>query len=143
MKKNAPKSLVRKSRIWVFVLLILAAVAAIGFALLPRVQDYPLEITTIQAFEKYDSGVLILDVRQPEEWKEGHISGATLIPLGELQSRLKELPRDREIVVVCRSGNRSQEGRNILRAAGLTQVTSMKGGMIDWISSGYPTVAGE
>jgi len=52
----------------------------------------------------------VLDVRQPEEWEEIHIPGATLIPLGELHQRLGELPKDQDIVVSCHSGNRSQSG---------------------------------
>jgi rhodanese-related sulfurtransferase len=81
----------------------------------------------------------VLDVRQPEEWDQVHIPGTTLIPLGELESRLSEVPKDKEVVVVCRSGNRSQQGRDILLNAGFEQVTSMTGGLNDWRSSGYPT----
>lgn len=58
--------------------------------------------------------------------------GASLIPLGELPNRLKDVPKDREVVVVCRSGNRSQTGRDILLKAGFTQVTSMAGGVSEW-----------
>ena len=51
---------------------------------------------------------LVIDVRQPEEYREGHIAGSKLIPLGELGKRINELPKDREIVCVCASGSRSQ-----------------------------------
>ncbi|PIV26809.1 MAG: rhodanese-like domain-containing protein [Anaerolineae bacterium CG03_land_8_20_14_0_80_58_20] len=83
-------------------------------------------------------GAFMLDVRELSEWNEFHAPVATLIPLGELASRVNELPRDRKIVVVCRSGNRSQQGRDILLAAGFMQVTSMDGGMNAWQTSGYP-----
>jgi rhodanese-related sulfurtransferase len=53
-----------------------------------------------------------------------------------------ELPRDREIVVVCRPGNRSAQGRDILLNAGFTRVTSMAGGLIECGAAGYPTVSG-
>lgn len=102
----------------------------------------PAEIAVAQAAAKRDAGAFILDVRQPEEWNEYHVPGSTLIPLGELASRLNEVPRDREIVVVCRSGNRSQQGRDILQQAGFEQVTSMAGGLSEWRAAGYPTVAG-
>jgi rhodanese-related sulfurtransferase len=102
----------------------------------------PLEISVSQAATMRDQGAFILDVRQPEEWDAVHIQNATLIPLGELPSRLSEVPRDRDVVVVCRSGNRSQSGRDILLQAGFTQVTSMAGGMNDWAASGYATVSG-
>lgn len=85
---------------------------------------------------------LFLDVREEYEWEEAHIEWATLIPLGQLADRHDELPKDRKIAVVCRSGNRSQEGRDILLAAGFTDVTSMAGGMNDWINLGFPYVTG-
>lgn len=102
----------------------------------------PDQISTSEAFSKREAGAFILDVREPEEWQEFHVPGSTLIPLGELENRVDELSGDQEIVVVCRSGNRSQAGRDILLQAGFTQVTSMTGGLKEWRSSGYPTVTG-
>ena len=72
-----------------------------------------------QAHELRDEGVFVLDVRQPEEWDEIHIPGATLIPLDQLETRLSEVPQDQPVLVYCRSGNRSEEGRDILLAAGI------------------------
>lgn len=102
----------------------------------------PLTISVEEAAQKRDQGAFILDVRTVEEWEEGHIPNATLIPLDELPVRLSEVPSDREIVVVCRSGNRSQVGRDILLDAGFEQVTSMAGGVTEWESLGYPIVSG-
>ena len=62
--------------------------------------------------------------------------------LGELASRVAEVPADRDVVVVCRSGNRSAQGRDILLGAGYAAVTSMAGGMNDWAGSGRPVVTG-
>jgi rhodanese-related sulfurtransferase len=104
--------------------------------------SYPPEISVEEAVAKRDSGAFILDVRQPEEWNEFHVPDSTLIPLGELASRVNELPKDQEIVIVCRSGNRSAQGRDLLLDAGLTQVTSMAGGLTQWKAAGYPTVSG-
>jgi rhodanese-related sulfurtransferase len=104
--------------------------------------SYPREISVEVAVAKRDSGAFILDVRQPEEWNEFHVPDSTLIPLGELASRVEELPKDQEIVVICRSGNRSAQGRDILLDAGFTQVTSMAGGLTQWRAAGYPTVSG-
>ena len=98
----------------------------------------PPEVDVNTAYSMYQDGAFVLDVREQSEWDEYHAPGTTLIPLGELASRLDEVPRDRQIVVVCRSGNRSQQGRDILLAAGFTQVTSMDGGLNQWRSSGYP-----
>lgn len=103
----------------------------------------PAEISVAQAAAKRAEGAFILDVRQPEEWVEYHIPGATLIPLGELASRIDEVPTDQEVVVVCRSGNRSQEGRDILRQNGFNQVTSMAGGVSQWAAAGYEITTGQ
>jgi len=112
---------------------------AAGLAAKPS-DALPEEISVSQAKEKKDAGMLILDVREPGEWEQGHIPGATLIPLGELEKRVSELPRDKEIVVVCRSGGRSAMGRDILKKAGLAKVTSMAEGMNGWKRAGYPIV---
>jgi rhodanese-related sulfurtransferase len=104
--------------------------------------NYPKEISVDEAAAKRDQGAFILDVRQPEEWLEYHVPGSTLIPLDQLANRLDELPRDEEIVVVCRSGNRSQEGRDILLNANFSTVTSVAGGLKEWSARGYKTVSG-
>lgn len=95
------------------------------------------EVSVDKAYEMYQSGVFMVDVRTQEEWNEYHAPNTTLIPLDQLQARLSEVPKDREIVVVCRSGNRSQEGRDILLAAGYN-ATSMTGGLKEWYAKGYP-----
>jgi rhodanese-related sulfurtransferase len=100
------------------------------------------EVSVAEAAVLRDAGAYMLDVREPDEWAAGHIPGGTLIPLGALESRLNELPTDRDIVVVCRSGNRSAQGRDILRANGLERTTSMAGGMNDWVAAGLPTESG-
>ena len=73
----------------------------------------------------------LLDVRQPQEYRLGHIPGAKLIPLGSLGSRLDEIPRDREIVCICATGHRSVPAVNKLTAAGMA-ARSLKNGMIAW-----------
>jgi rhodanese-related sulfurtransferase len=100
------------------------------------------EVSIQDAATLRDQGALVLDVREPDEWASGHIPDATLIPLGELPARTGELPADRTIVVICRSGNRSAQGRDILRAAGFAEVTSVTGGMTDWIAAGLPVESG-
>ncbi len=81
------------------------------------------------AAKKRDAGAFILDVRTPEEWNEYHVPGSTLIPLDQLSNRVAEVPKDKEVVVVCRSGNRSATGRDVLLKAGYPQVTSLAGGL--------------
>ncbi|MEK6752663.1 MAG: rhodanese-like domain-containing protein [Chloroflexota bacterium] len=95
------------------------------------------EVSVDKAYEMYQSGAFVVDVRTQEEWDEYHAPNTTLIPLDQLQARLSEVPKDREVVVVCRSGNRSQQGRDILLAAGYN-ATSMAGGLKEWYAKGYP-----
>jgi rhodanese-related sulfurtransferase len=98
----------------------------------------PDEISVDEAYQAYQDGTFLLDVRTQEEWDDYHAPNTTLIPLDELEGRLDELPQNEEIVVVCRSGNRSQAGRDILRNNGFEQTTSMAGGLNAWRAAGYP-----
>ncbi len=123
---------------------VLAIVALIIYLILQvgatgkNTASLPKEISVSDAYAKYQTGAFFLDVRTQEEWNEFHAPNTTLIPLDQLPARLNELPKDKEIVVVCRSGNRSGQGRDILLNAGFTQVTSMQGGLTEWRGSGYP-----
>ena len=98
----------------------------------------PAEVSIDEAHQMYEEGVFFLDVRTQEEWDEFHAPNSTLIPLDQLENRLGELPDDEPIVVVCRSGNRSQAGRDILLNNNFEPVTSMSGGLNAWRSAGYP-----
>ncbi len=84
----------------------------------------------------------LLDVRQPEEYRSGHILGAKLIPLNQLHTRMNELPKTQEIICVCRSGNRSMSATRQLAAAGY-KVTNLQGGMIAWSHLGLPVTKGK
>jgi rhodanese-related sulfurtransferase len=95
-------------------------------------------VSVNEAYELAQNGAFVLDVRTVEEWNEFHAPNSHLIPLDQLAARLAEVPRDRQVVVVCRSGNRSQQGRDILLNAGFEQVTSMTGGLNEWRASGFP-----
>ncbi len=126
-------------------LVILLVAAGIVIASQPQATAtrLPAEISVAQASQAQKDGAFILDVREPSEWTQAHIAGATLIPLGDLPNRLNEVPRDREVVVVCRTGHRSAQGRDILTQAGFTQVTSMTGGLTQWQAQGLPVVSGQ
>jgi rhodanese-related sulfurtransferase len=104
----------------------------------PEATALPAEIGVQEAYEKYQQGAFLLDVREPDEWEDYHVPNSTLIPLSLLAGRVDELPRDQEVVVICRSGNRSQDGRDILLSAGFENVTSMSGGVLEWREAGFP-----
>jgi rhodanese-related sulfurtransferase len=100
--------------------------------------DLPSTISVSDAYTLYQKGAFVVDVRTQEEWSEFHVPNTILIPLDQLPARFHEVPFDRPIIVVCRSGNRSQQGRDILLKAGFEQVTSMNGGLNEWRAKGYP-----
>jgi rhodanese-related sulfurtransferase len=94
------------------------------------------EVDADEAVALEASGALLLDVRQPDEWEAGHAPGARFVPLGELPGAVDDLPRDRRIVAVCRSGARSARATEFLRNAGL-DVVNLAGGMRAWAASGF------
>ncbi len=150
-KAIAPPKKENNKLIWIIAgigLMALIAISAVFFLERNGARDasaaarLPAEISVDQAAAKREQGAFILDVREPQEWQEYHIPGSTLIPLGELPNRLSEVPKDREIVVVCRSGNRSRTGSEILAKNGFSRVTSMAGGLKEWAAKGYETVSG-
>lgn len=83
----------------------------------------------------------LLDVRTPQEYKQGHIQGAELIPLNELSARLARIPKGREIVCICESGSRSSAAARQLSAEGYS-VSNMRGGMTRWVRAGLPVKTG-
>jgi rhodanese-related sulfurtransferase len=89
-----------------------------------------------------EKDVIILDVRTPQEYQEGHISNAINIPvqiLGQQLDKLKNF-KDKKILVYCRSGHRSAIASQILDRAGFKNVYNLKGGLFEWKASGLPLV---
>jgi rhodanese-related sulfurtransferase len=95
------------------------------------------EIAAAEAAEEIADGALVVDVREPVEWDAGHIAGAVLIPLGELGTRVGELPRDRRMVIVCRTGSRSAYAADALHGAGY-DVVNLRGGLFAWAAGSRP-----
>ena len=95
------------------------------------------DVDTVHAI-KDNPGVFLLDVREPDEYAAGHIPGITLIPMGDVASRLSEIPTDKEVIVTCRTGNRSGQVADLLREQGFTNVHNMSGGIVAWEEAGYP-----
>ncbi|MBA3826579.1 MAG: rhodanese-like domain-containing protein [Ktedonobacterales bacterium] len=81
---------------------------------------------------------LVVDVREPDEWAAGHIAGARHIPLGQLAAHVGEMPKDRDIVLVCHMGMRSERATQLLRRAGFDRATNMTGGMDAWEGQHLP-----
>jgi rhodanese-related sulfurtransferase len=79
----------------------------------------------------------LLDVREPDEWEAGHAPSAVHVPMGDVVTRLDEIPDDREVVVVCRAGTRSAQVAAYLQRLG-RQTVNLDGGMQAWAQAGRP-----
>lgn len=91
-----------------------------------------------EAARRQHSGVLLLDVREPDEFAEVHAAGARLLPLSELTERVSEVPLDQAVLVICRSGARSAKATDYLNERG-GQATNVGGGTLAWVEAGLPT----
>ena len=83
---------------------------------------------------------LVVDVREPYEFVEGHAAIAKNIPLSQLRERLSEIPRDKKVYVICRSGRRSRRALTLLREAGYKKIQPIRGGMLAWQMAQLPIV---
>ena len=95
------------------------------------------ETTVDQLAAALDQGAPLVDVREPAEFREGHVPGATNIPVGQLTARLGEIDPIRPVHVVCASGNRSSAMADVLTANGFDAI-NVAGGTSAWIRSGRP-----
>jgi len=98
------------------------------------------QIPTILA-DQVPAEAYLLDVREPDEWVAGHAPGATHLPLMDIPARLEEVPRDGDVVVVCRMGGRSAQAVAYLLQNGYDNVVNLDGGMRDWAAAGKPMVS--
>ncbi|MEZ0396078.1 MAG: rhodanese-like domain-containing protein [Anaerolineales bacterium] len=140
-RRSTRRGLSKDTMRWIVVLFLVISVAILYLVSRNSASGsapLPLEISVEEAYQKYQQGVFFLDVRRLDEWETYHIPNTTLIPLEELPSRVSELPRDRQIVVVCRTGNRGAQARDYLLSVGFSTVTSMAGGVERWSALNYP-----
>lgn len=135
-----------KKQKWLLPLILVGLAVIVGAVFLlsnnTEAKGMPGAITVTDAAQRFDQGAFLLDVRTVEEWNQEHIDGAVLIPLDQLSGRINELPADQDVLIICRSGNRSGQARDLLRAAGLKRTTSISGGINAWIAKGLPVVTG-
>ncbi len=94
------------------------------------------ELVTLRA-----EGVPLIDVREPDEYAEARVPGATLIPLGEVAERVDEVPTDQTVYVICARGGRSAKAVEHYRSIGIDAV-NVAGGTLAWIDAGHPTEHG-
>lgn len=99
------------------------------------------EVDVRTAYRGHQGGAALIDVRQPDEYDEVHAAGAVLIPLGEVPERTSEIPSDRTVYLICRSGSRSMKAGELLAAQGYDAV-NVGGGTNAWVDAGLPTERG-
>jgi rhodanese-related sulfurtransferase len=115
----------------VFGVLVLAVVG-VWLAFGPRTGEGSITPDALQSRLERNEALMVIDVREPWEFDQGHIKGARLIPLGTLPDGASSVPKNTPIVLVCRSGNRSGQAYQILKAQGYTNLLNMTGGMLHW-----------
>lgn len=89
-----------------------------------------------------ETELVVIDVRELNEFVEGHVAGATLLPLGQVSLKLNEIPHDTPVAMICRSGSRSGIAVNFLKKQGFTNVRNVRGGMNAWERAGLPVERG-
>lgn len=114
-----------------------------GRADLPAAQDVPeIDPPRVQIADAANylaaGNILVLDVREPLEYDEGHLPAALSVPQADLLTRIDELPRDRDLLIVCASGGRSRRAAQFLAGAGFSRVADLVGGTSGWIAAGLP-----
>jgi rhodanese-related sulfurtransferase len=154
MARKHPKKMYHKRKLtWLWVTLGAVLIALVGIVALSSQITPPagisatqtvaaLEISPAEAYAKFQQGAFFLDVRSQDEWNQFHIAGSTLIPLDQLPNRLGEVPKDKDVVVVCLSGHRSQSGTAIIIQAGFVHVSCLSGGLQAWMDANYPLERG-
>jgi rhodanese-related sulfurtransferase len=123
------------------------AVALVACALaLPAAGAGPAEIEPKALGERIawaDPSLLVLDVRTPGEYAVGHLPGAVNIPHSELAARIADIPRDRDIVVYCRTGARTRQALDLLKKAGFERLFHLKGDYTRWSEEKRPVIAAQ
>jgi rhodanese-related sulfurtransferase len=92
---------------------------------------------------KGDSSLFVLDVRTPQEFSAGHVPGAVNIPYDEVASHLAEIPKDKDVVLYCKSGRRAGLAAEVLEANGYTKLEHLQGDMQAWLQDGRPVEGGD
>lgn len=101
------------------------------------------EVDVVEAKARIDKGAVLVDVRERNEYTEMRIPGSRLLPLSAFAEKFEELPKDRALVMQCRSGARSAKAAEYLLANGYTDVVNLAGGILAWDEAELPVERGE
>jgi len=99
-------------------------------------------LTVNEAAELAQNGAVLIDVRESEELEEVtyKVDNLIHIPLEDLENQLSIIPKDKQVILVCRSGNRSQKAYDFLKEKGYPNLSNMEGGIIAWEEAGFPVI---
>jgi rhodanese-related sulfurtransferase len=113
----------------------------------PAAASASLPLITSQALlerqAKGDPSLFVLDVRTPQEFAAGHVPGAVNVPYDQVASHLAEIPKDKDVVLYCRSGRRTALAAEVLAANGYTKLGHLQGDMEAWLKDGRPVEGGD
>jgi rhodanese-related sulfurtransferase len=118
--------------------------AAVTLAADPVQPTPPAKVATmtqeqlVQHQTQHADHLFVLDVRTPQEFAAGHVPGAVNVPHDQLAARLGQVPKDKDVVLYCRSGRRSALAADVLAANGYTRVSHLEGDMQAWVERGRP-----
>lgn len=101
---------------------------------------FPKELSAHEAQRYLADGALLVDVRERDEWDEMHVADALLVPLDALDTRAADIPRDRDVIIICRSGRRSGLAQKQLFALGYERVANLTGGILGWHEANFPVI---
>jgi hydroxyacylglutathione hydrolase len=107
---------------------------------LPEAKVPQITVHDLATMREEQPDLVVVDVREPAEWDDGHIAGAIKIPMGQAVERMREIPADRPKAVLCAGGLRSSSVISALMRAGMTGMYNVAGGMREWSKAGYPAV---
>ncbi len=107
----------------------------------PRLESC--SIDTLVAATRGGPAHQVVDVREPGEYASEHIAGSCLVPLSSLEAAAREVPRDRDIYLVCQTGNRAADAAARLARLGYTRLHVVEGGLVAWVAAGHPVTRGE
>jgi phage shock protein E len=88
--------------------------------------------------QKGEAATYVLDVRSPEEYASGHVPGAVNIPYNQIASRMAEVPKDKDVVLYCRTGRRAGIAADVLAGQGYTRLQHLEGDIVAWVAKGRP-----
>ncbi len=143
-----------KNKYMIGLIAIVIIVLAVAFGTKKEIMEEQHEDAPVSVYEIYPGDVadkitagediILLDVRTPEEYEEVHLENSLLLPVDEISQKtltnigLGEEAKDKEIILYCRSGNRSKRAYDMMTALGYTNITSVSGGMVHWQEDNYP-----